>query len=112
MKDDSIFIKHILESIGYIDNFSKKLSKDKFLKDRLKQSAIIRELEIIGEASKNLSANFRKNNKKIEWNLIAGFRDKLIHHYFGINLERVWNIIEKDLPRLKEEIGKIKDFDG
>jgi len=64
MKDDSIFIKHILESIGYIDNFSKKLSKDKFLKDRLKQSAIIRELEIIGEASKNLSANFRKNNRK------------------------------------------------
>lgn len=108
MKDDSIFIKHILESIEYIERFSKNLSKDDFLRDRLKQSAVIRELEIIGEASKNLSVKFRKENNTIEWNLIAGFRDKLIHHYFGINLERVWNILEKDLPNLKKEIEKIK----
>ncbi len=108
MKDDSIFVKHILESIKYIENFSKNLSKDEFLKDRLKQSAVIRELEIIGEASKNLSTKFRKDNNTIEWNLIAGFRDKLIHHYFGINLERVWNIIEFDLPDLKKEMEKIK----
>lgn len=108
MKDNSIFVKHILGSIWHIEKFSKNLSKDEFLKDRLKQSAVIRELEIIGEASKNLSTKFRKDNNTIEWNLIAGFRDKLIHHYFGINLERVWNIIELDLPNLKKEIGKIK----
>ncbi len=108
MKDDSVFVEHILESIGYIENFSKGLSKETFMKHRLKQSAIIRELEIIGEASKNLSVKFRENNNTIEWNLIAGFRDKLIHHYFGINLERVWNILEFDLLNLKKEIEKIK----
>ncbi|MEK6952586.1 MAG: DUF86 domain-containing protein [Nanoarchaeota archaeon] len=107
MKDDSIFVRHILESIKNIEEFSKSLSKEEFAKSRLKQSAIIRELEIIGEASKNLSDEFKNKYKIIEWKLIAGFRDKLAHHYFGIVLERVWNIIEKDLPNLKKEIEKI-----
>ena len=102
-----IFIKHILESIKYIEHFSKGSSKATFKNNRLKQSAIIRELEIIGEASKNLSDEFKKKHKTIEWKLIAGFRDKLIHHYFGIELDRVWNIIGQDLPALKKEISKI-----
>lgn len=108
MKDDSIFVRHILESIDHIISFSNGLSKEEFLNNRLKQSAIIRELEIIGEASKNLSVEFRKKSKAIEWSLIAGFRDKLIHHYFGINLERVWNILEKDLPNLKRELERVE----
>jgi len=108
MKDDFIFLEHILESIRNIREFSKGLSKGEFTKSRLKQSAIIRELEIIGEASKNLSENFKKKHKIIEWKIIAGFRDKLIHHYFGIELERIWNVLKKDLPKLKEEIKKIK----
>jgi len=108
MKDDFIFIQHIIESIKNIEEFSAGLSKKEFIKNRLKQSAIIRELEIIGEASKNLSEGFKNKYPTIEWKLIAGLRDKLIHHYFGINIERILGIIKKDLPKLKKEIGKIK----
>lgn len=110
MKEDAIYIKHILESINNIMEFSDGLSESEFKTNRLKQSAIIRELEIIGEASKNLSEEFKNNHSNIEWKLIAGFRDKLIHHYFGIQLERVWNILEIDLPKLKKEIGKINSL--
>jgi len=108
MKDDLIFLEHILESIYNIESFSKRLSKEFFLKNRLKQSAIIRELEIIGEAVKNISNEFRNKNPNIEWNKIAGFRDKMIHHYFGVSLERVWIVIKDDLPNLKNKILEIK----
>lgn len=103
-KDDMVFVQYILESIENIEKFSKGISKENFIKNRLKQSAIIRELEIIGEASKNLSEDFRKEHNEIEWKPISGFRDKLIHHYFGLELNRVWNILEEDLPKLKKQI--------
>lgn len=106
-KDYFIFIKHILESIEQIESFSKGLSKETFLKDKLRQSAVIRQLEIIGEATKNIPPEFRKKHHEIEWNKIAGLRDKVIHHYFGINLNIVWEVIKKDLPKLKEDIKKI-----
>jgi uncharacterized protein with HEPN domain len=108
MKDDKFYIKHILESVSNIEQFSKELTKTSFEKDRLRQSAIIREFEIIGEASKNISPDTKRKYEKIPWNEIAGFRDKLIHHYFGVNLKRVWNIVKVDLPNLKKEMGKIK----
>ena len=106
-KDPIIFAKHILESIKSIENFSKGLSKTDFLKDELKQNAIIRKLEVIGEATKNIPSSFRNKYPLIEWSKIAGLRDKLIHHYFGINLERVWTIIRRDLPDLKKKINAI-----
>jgi uncharacterized protein with HEPN domain len=107
MKDDIIFVRHIMESIKNIEDFSSGISKEDFMQSRLRQDAIIRELEIIGEASKSLSEGFRKRHNSIEWRLIAGLRDKMIHHYFGIELERVWNVLGKDLPRLKAEMAKI-----
>ena len=107
MKDDIIFVRHIMESIKNIEDFSSGISKEDFMQSRLKQNAIIRELEIIGEASKNLSEGLRNKRNSIEWKLIAGLRDKMIHHYFGIELERVWNVLGKDLPRLKAEMAKI-----
>ena len=103
-KDPIIFIKHISENIKSIENFSKGLSKANFLKDELKQNAIIRKLEVIGEATKNIPSSFRNKHPSVEWSKIAGLRDKLIHHYFGINLERVWTIIRRDLPKLKDDI--------
>ena len=83
------------------------MTKSKFLKNKLRQSAVIRQLEIIGEASKNLPANFREERREIEWTKISGTRDKIIHHYFGIDLNTVWDIVKKDLPDLK---GKIKSI--
>ncbi len=103
-----IFIGHILDSIKNIEEFSKGVSKEEIIGDKMRQSAIIRELEVIGEASKNLSEDFKNKYGAVEWRLIAGFRDKLVHHYFGVDLERVWNVLEKDLPHLKREIEKIR----
>jgi len=107
-RDIGLFIEDILNSIKNIEEFSKNLDKEKFSKDNLRQSAIIRQLEIIGEAVKNIPDSFRKKYPKIVWKDIAGFRDVLSHAYFGVNLDRVWRIIEIDLPKLKEEIGRIK----
>ncbi len=103
-KDPLIFIKHILESIEKIGLFCKDFTKDKLKKDDLRQSAIVRELEVIGEAVKNLPKAFRERYRNIEWKKLAGLRDKLIHHYFGIDLDIIWEVLEKDLPKLKKNI--------
>src|SRR3989344_8220401 len=106
-RDIGLFIEDILNSITNIEEFSKNLDKEKFSKDKLRQSAIIRQLEIIGEAVKNIPSKFREKYPKINWKDIAGFRDVLSHAYFGVNLDRIWKIIEIDLPKLKEEINRI-----
>lgn len=108
-KEPLIFIKHILESIKNIEDFMKGISKDYFLKNKEKQSAVIREIEIIGEAAKNIPTSFRSKNADIPWSDIAGMRDKLMHHYFGVNLDTVWRVIKDDLPELKKNILKIKE---
>ena len=107
-KDDLAFIEHILESINAIKEFSKNISKEELISNRLKQSAIVREIEIIGEAVKNISENLKNKNREIEWKDIAGTRDKMIHHYFGVDLNIVWEIIKKDLPILEKQIKNIK----
>ena len=107
MKDPIILLKHILDSIANIESFSNGLSQAGFKKDKLRQSAIIRQIEIIGEAAKNVPTDFSSKHPEIKWNEIAGSRDKLIHHYFGVDLDIVWEIIEKDIPRLKEKIKHI-----
>lgn len=107
-RDIGLFIEDILNSMRNIEEFSKGLNKERFSKNNLRQSAIIRQLEIIGEAVKNIPDSFREKYPKIPWKDISGFRDILSHAYFGVNIDRVWNIIEKDLPKLKENISKIK----
>lgn len=107
MKDPGIFLKHIMESILNIEEFSKGLDFAEFSANRMKQSAIIRELEVIGEAAKNLPPEFTAKHPDVPWTRIAGMRDKLIHHYFGLNLERVWEVLEKDLPELKPKIKRL-----
>ena len=102
-----IFIKHILENIKKIESFSNKLSREELTNNELVQYAIIRATEIIGEAVANLPKTFRDKHPEVAWKEIVGTRDKMIHHYFGVNLDIVWDIIKKDLPKLKEQIEKI-----
>ncbi|MBU0470234.1 MAG: DUF86 domain-containing protein [Nanoarchaeota archaeon] len=106
-KDPFVFLKHIRDAIDLVDSFTKNYTKTKFLNDKLVQSAVIRQIEIIGEATKNVPLNFRKKYQKIPWSNIAGMRDKLIRLYFGVNLERVWEVVKEDIPKLKQEINTI-----
>lgn len=103
----NLFIQDILDNIRDIESFSKGLTKQKFKNDKLKQNAIIRSLEVIGEAARNIPNSFREKYQEIPWRKIAGFRDILSHAYFGVSIDRVWNIIVIDLPKLKKDIIKI-----
>jgi uncharacterized protein with HEPN domain len=107
-KDLLIFIEHILESIENIDSFTENSSEASFLKNKEKQSAVIRQIEIIGEAVKNIPKSFRKNYPQVPWVKIAGMRDKLMHQYFGIDLKTVWKVAKENLPDLKNQMLDIK----
>ena len=108
MKDDKIFIQHILESINAIKEFSKDLTKKELGINRLKQNAIVREIEIIGEAAKNISKALKEKYPKIPWKEIIGTRNQMIHHYFGLDIDIIFNIIKQDIPKLEKQILKIK----
>ncbi len=108
-KNDLVFIEHILDSINAIEDFTKHTKKNEFLSNRLKQSAVVREIEIVGEAVKNISEKLKDKHKVIEWKAIAGTSDKMIHHYFGVDFNIVWEIIRKDMPKLKQMLLKIKE---
>lgn len=107
-KDPLVFIGHILIEIEKIDKSIKVMSKEKFDSDINIQDATVRRIEIIGEAAKNLSKDFKDKYSFIPWKDIIGMRDKIIHHYFGINLDTIWKVVQDDIPKLKENILKIK----
>ena len=111
-KETLIFIQHILDSIEKIEKFMQGVNEKDFYKDEKLQDAIVRRIEVIGEAVKNIPIGFRNKYSNIPWIKIAGMRDKLMHHYFGINLKTVWKVIEKDIPKLKREIKKIMEREG
>ncbi|WP_321428359.1 DUF86 domain-containing protein [uncultured Methanolobus sp.] len=102
MRDDSVFLNHILDAINQIEEYIADMTYDGFLDNRLVQDAVVRQLEIIGEATKNLSPTKTEEYPQIPWKEIAGMRDKLIHAYFGVDLEEVWNTTKRDIPYLKE----------
>ncbi len=92
---------HILDSIARIERYT-EAGKNAFLADTLIQDAVLRNLEVIGEAVKQLSEEARAAAPEILWRRIAGMRDKLIHDYLGVSLELVWGVVERELPRLGE----------
>ena len=106
-KDPQIFLKHIIESIEEIENYTKDQDKEKFRKHNMMQDAVIRRIGIIGQAVKNLPLSFRKKHIHIMWKEIAGMRDILIHDYFGVNIDLVWETVKKDIPKLKKQIENL-----
>ena len=108
MKNDIVYLKHIYDTISDVENFTEGITKDDFLRSREKQYAVLRGLEIIGEAAKNLSRDLKKGCPEINWKDITGMRDKLIHVYFGVNLPLVWKTVKEDLPKLKEQVQKLQ----
>lgn len=106
-KNPKIFLLHISESIEEIEKYLGSVSEDEFSSDTKTQDAVMRRLEIIGEAAKNIPTDFQKQYQQIEWREIAGMRDQLIHHYFGVKMDAVWETAKKDLPKLKTQVSGI-----
>ncbi len=107
IKDDSVFLGHILDEINFLTSHVESLQFEDLLEDELLQRGVVRSLEIIGEASKNISPELKESHPKIEWKMMAGMRDRLIHHYFHVNWKIVWNVLTKEIPLLKVQIEKI-----
>ncbi len=103
MKDDRVYLLHIRDAIQHILSYTDG-GRDCFFTDRKTQDAVARNLEIIGEAAKHLSQSLKEAHPDISWKSIAGMRDKLIHDYFGIDLQLVWDVVERDLPLLNRKI--------
>jgi uncharacterized protein with HEPN domain len=100
VKDDRAYLEHILECIGWITRFTAG-GRDEFLSDRKTQSAVLRELQTLAESTQRLSPDLKLMRDQVPWQGIAGFRNVLAHNYLGIRLERVWEIVERDLPVLR-----------
>lgn len=106
-KDNLLYLHHISECIEKVFQYTKGFNQENFLSDSMVQDAVIRNFEIIGEATKQLSGDFRNQYSEIEWKKIAGLRDKLIHDYMGVDLEAIWSVIENILPDLNIKVREI-----
>ncbi len=104
---DKIRLQHILDAIIEIEHFIKGVDFDDFSSNSMLFSACIRQLEIVGEAANRLSDNLIASNTDVEWRKITGLRNMLIHEYFGLDDKLIWNIIQKNMPDLKEKVSKI-----
>ena len=106
-RDDSAYLRHILDAIARIEEYLEGIDEEAFYRQYLVQDGVIRQLEIIGEATKRLSTETRAHCASIPWQDIAGMRDKLIHDYFGVDLEAVWLTARDDIPVLKAAVSRI-----
>jgi uncharacterized protein with HEPN domain len=111
VKNERLYLGHIREAINDIRAYA-SVGEEAFLADRMRQDAIIRKLEIIGEAVKQLSEATKAQRPEIPWKQIAGMRDRLTHAYFGVDLGLVWRVVERDLQALETAIGVLIETPG
>lgn len=107
MRDHKLYLEDMLEATKRIEKYARGTTLQKLKKDTLVLDGIARNLEIIGEAAKNVPAQIREKHPEVEWKKIAGLRDILAHEYFGIDTEVVWDIVKDKLPALKKQIRRI-----
>ncbi len=106
-REDIDLIKDIQEAIRRINSYIKMMSQDDFFEDTKTQDAVVRNLEVAGEAVKNLSEDLKEKYPQIQWKEFAGLRDKLIHHYFGVNYDIVWHVVKNELPDIVYQLNEI-----
>ena len=109
-RGDKEFLSDIEEAIKRIKTYTRNMSYQKFLKDIKTQDAVVRNLEIIGKAVKNISESLKAEHPNIPWNDMDRVRDKVIHFYFGVNYDVVWSIAKEDLPQVAEQINTVLTF--
>ena len=107
-KDPIVFIEHILECIELIEEYTRGVTKEEFFKSKQLQDSVIRRIEVIGEATKNISQEIKDKYFQIPWKRISGMRDILIHEYWGIDLNLTWNIATQEMQNFKKSILEIK----
>lgn len=108
-RNDKLYVFDINQCCEKIESYLQNVTKDDFLKNEMLQDAIVRNIEIIGEASKSLSSELKEENPNIPWRDIMRMRDKIVHHYFRLILDVVWQTATEDIPVMKTEIKKILD---
>ena len=107
-KDNSVYFHHILDAIDRIENFTED-GRDTFFESVMEQNAVLWEVSLIGEATRNVSQWLKDAHSEIEWSQIIGMRNRLVHEYFNVDLELVWDVVENDLPRFKAQAQIILD---
>jgi uncharacterized protein with HEPN domain len=111
-KDPRVYLRHILDGIAKVEEYTEGMSKDEFVSSVQTQDAVIRRLEIIGEAAKNVPSEFRRKHSEVPWAEMSRMRDKLIHKYFDIDLSLAWDAVRQDLPDLKKRIKELLEESG
>lgn len=106
MKDDRVYLTHIRDRLDRVVRFTVD-GREAFFEDPRTQDAVVRNLEIVGEATKRVSAATKAQAPDVPWKVIAGMRDKLIHEYFGVNLEIVWQVVEREVPTLLRAVNRL-----
>lgn len=106
MREDEVYLSHIRDAIAQIQMYTTD-GRESFFRNTMIQDAVVRNLEIIGEAVKHVSAELRDRNPEIPWQRVAGMRDVLIHNYLGVDLKLVWDVVQNRLPDLLRQIEQI-----
>lgn len=109
IKDDAVYLGHMHDAIARIQEYTAATDEEGFKGDSMRQDAVIRQLETIGQAAKRVGDETRAQAPQIPWRKLAGMRDKLIHDYFGVDLDAVWMTVTHDLPILEKEIAPLLD---
>jgi uncharacterized protein with HEPN domain len=107
MDKDRLYLDHIVQAISKIERYTKDVTLEDFRTNELIQDAVVRELEIVGEAVRYVSDATRRRHVDVPWSQISGMRNKLIHEYFGVDVDVVWKTITEDLPPLRKQLEKI-----
>ncbi len=107
MSQSTDYLRHILDETKYLMASSKGISKSRFLKNQTVKRAFVRSIEIIGEAAKKVSPEFKERYSDIDWKAMAGMRDRLIHDYLGIDYDLVWDVVINKIPSLKKRVEEI-----